>query len=95
MVPWWAEAFVKAINDCDNAIKTLKDNLTFDHNRFSEKEIVNRNVIKTAKKGVWQDFCSSIGRKEQLGVVWKMLKRMMGKDSTVPVLAYAVSNKEK
>jgi hypothetical protein len=43
--------------------------------------VLAMKVIKNAKNGAWWELCSSLGRETQLGNVWKMLQRMMGKDS--------------
>ncbi len=47
---------------------------------YQKERAQARRKIKQAKKKYWQEYCSSIGKETELGEVWGMLKKMIGKN---------------
>lgn len=101
-VPWWTEECSKIIKERNRAFKRLKRTHNFQRlMEYKKAQAQVRKVVKKAKRNIWREYCSSIGRTTPLGDVWGMIRKMRGirKDWQYPVLksgaVIAVTNEEK
>uniref|UniRef100_A0AAQ4RRK9 Reverse transcriptase domain-containing protein n=1 Tax=Gasterosteus aculeatus aculeatus TaxID=481459 RepID=A0AAQ4RRK9_GASAC len=102
VVPWWTDECSKRVRERNKAFRALRRSMTDTKVlEYQRKRAETRRTIKRAKREAWREFCSTIGMGTDIGRVWKMFRKMLGKggNAEIPVLvvgdAIAMTGKEK
>ena len=80
-VPYWNTDYHQATSQRNAARNRLKNGSKEDYFEYKRLKGVAQGVIKSASQNFWQKYCSTLNRTTQMGSVWKMAKRMSGKEA--------------
>lgn len=79
LVPWYTEECHQAVKIRNRAFRQVKRSLNMQCLfQYKKAQAVVRRTIQQAKRKIWRNFCTKIGRTTPVEEVWDMIKRMGG-----------------
>ena len=80
--PWFNDTCKRSIQDRENAFNTLKkypnhENLF----KYKQQKALTRKIVRENKRKSWRDYTSKINNRTPISKIFKMIKKIKGRDS--------------